>query len=182
MALYRRHTGRPLGDTAAASAPSGCRARLLAKKSENLSTSHRGIPPSAWFKPGRKTGRSARKADAPSARRMQSRSTCATLKQRLKASTVDLYRRGLKHLLSWCEAEGVNALPELDLEKLQPASKARGDLNVPSALLTMKLKTWVCRGTSSSYSSAGRWEEKGLGETFVTPSVFWGVQSERFDC
>jgi integrase len=52
---------------------------------------------------------------------------------RLKASTVDLYRRGLKHLLAWTEAEGVKALPNLDLEKLR---KYR--------------ETWTCRPVTAA--------------------------------
>jgi integrase/recombinase XerC len=38
---------------------------------------------------------------------------------RLKPSTVDLYRRGLKHLISWCARENLTELADLRIEKLR---------------------------------------------------------------
>jgi site-specific recombinase XerD len=40
-------------------------------------------------------------------------------RSRLKPSTVDLYQRGLKHLLSWCDAENTKAVPQLTIEVLR---------------------------------------------------------------
>jgi site-specific recombinase XerD len=51
---------------------------------------------------------------------------------RLKPSTVDLYKRGLKHLGEWCEAEKVRTVTDLSIEKLR---KYRGELDLPAGYL-----------------------------------------------
>lgn len=38
---------------------------------------------------------------------------------RLKPSTVDLYKRGQKHLLAWCDGKKVLTVPDLGIEKLR---------------------------------------------------------------
>lgn len=52
---------------------------------------------------------------------------------RIKPSTVDLYRRGLKHLQTWCDAAGVKKVHALDIEKLRSYRE-----------------TWTCSPTTSA--------------------------------
>jgi len=84
---------------------------------------------------------------------------------RLKASTVDLYRRGLKHLLSWCEAEGVKALPELDLEKLRTYREAWTCKPVTAARRIDRLKIFFgfCLDTG--------WIQKNPAKALKPPEV-----------
>jgi len=52
---------------------------------------------------------------------------------RLKPSTVDLYRRGLSHLSSWCDAEKVKSIADLDIGKLRSYRES-----------------WVCRPVTAA--------------------------------
>jgi integrase/recombinase XerD len=52
---------------------------------------------------------------------------------RLKPSTVDLYKRGQKHLLAWCDEKKVLTVPDLSIEKLREYRE-----------------TWTCKPVTSA--------------------------------
>ncbi len=62
---------------------------------------------------------------------------------RLKPSTVDLYSRGLKHLLAWCDEHNVSFVPDLGIEKLRKYRESWECKPVTSARRIDRLKMFL---------------------------------------
>lgn len=84
---------------------------------------------------------------------------------RLAANTLDLYRRGLKHLLAWCKAERIETLRRLDIEALRRYRE-----------------TWTCRPVTAArridrlriflnFCVESGWVEKNAAKALKPPEV-----------
>lgn len=84
---------------------------------------------------------------------------------RLQPSTVDLYRRGLKHLLAWSDGEGLVNVPELDIEKLRKYRETWTCRPVTAARRIDRLKMFLGFCVDSS------WIQKNPAKALRAPEV-----------
>jgi integrase len=84
---------------------------------------------------------------------------------RLKASTVDLYRRGLKHLLAWTDRETIQLVRDLDVEKLRKYRESWGCRPVTAARRIDRLKMFL------GFCLDSGWLEKNPAKLLKPPEV-----------
>lgn len=84
---------------------------------------------------------------------------------RLKASTVDMYRRGLRHLVGWCAHEGIAAITELGIEKLRTYRETWTCRPVTAARRIDRLKIFL------GFCLDSGWVQKNAAKALKPPEV-----------